>query len=91
VRQLEWQLCRAGWRKRAGAAKVSRAAAFFRARWRSARALPCDKQAINLPRGGFGASVGDALRFFLLYRLTVWLAIMVIDECQIEKNKKKRE
>jgi hypothetical protein len=28
-------------------------------------------------------------KFFLLDRLTVWLAIMVSDECKIEKKKKK--
>jgi hypothetical protein len=43
------------------AAKVFGAATFFRARWRSAWALPRDKPAVNLPRGSFGAVVGDAL------------------------------
>jgi hypothetical protein len=46
----------------ARAAKVFGAASFSRARWRSARALPRGKPAVNLPRGRFGASVGDALK-----------------------------
>jgi hypothetical protein len=42
-------------------AKIFGAAPFSRTHWRSARALPRGKPAINLPRGSFGASVGDAL------------------------------
>jgi hypothetical protein len=45
----------------ARAGKVFGTAPFSRARWRSARALPRGKPAVNLPRERFGASVGDAL------------------------------
>jgi hypothetical protein len=57
ARQPERQLCRAGWRKSARAAKNFGPAAFSRARWRSVQALPRGKPAVNLPRGSFGAAV----------------------------------
>jgi hypothetical protein len=43
------------------AAKARARQTFSRVRWRSARALPRGKPAVNLPRGSFGAAVGDAL------------------------------
>jgi hypothetical protein len=64
ARQSERQVCRTGWRKSARA-KYLVPAAFSRARWRFARALPRGKPAVNLPRASFAAPVRDALGFSL--------------------------